>query len=145
MEVIKKANKHIKKHKTEYYCIITGVVVAGITVLIMRSNASQRISRGIPVTASRGIPVTGESVVSNITSHNFFGKSKILSNVSYISSNRQGPPSWVIRCLETGGIFSSQRGASLEMDLPESEISRHLNGMIDHVRGYHFERICLAA
>lgn len=131
MEVIKKANKHIKKHKTEYYCIITGVVVAGITVLIMRGTASQSISRGISVTAKDGISVLGKKVV--------------MSNVSYISSNRQGPPSWVIRCLETGVIFTSQASAAFEMELPASEISKQLNGMMDHVRGYHFERICLAA
>ena len=59
----------------------------------MRDVAKQPISRGIPVTADRGIAVIGKKVS--------------LNNVSYISSDRQGPPSWVIRCLETGEIFMS--------------------------------------
>ena len=111
----------------------------------LRSNASQRISLGIPETASRGIPVTGENVAINKASNILIGKSNVLNNVSYISANRQGPPSWVVRCIETGKIFTSQHLTALEMDLPENELSRHLNGALDHVRGFTFERICMAA
>lgn len=122
--------EHVKKHKTEYIFGAT-VVIAGITYIIMRDVISQPISRGISVTADRGISVVGKRVVMN--------------NVSYISANRQGSPSWVVRCLETGAIFPSQRSAAFEMILPESEISKQLNGVMDNVRGFHFERICMAA
>lgn len=123
--------KHVKDHRTVYLCAATGVAVAGITCLIMRSVSSQHISRGSAVTANRGIAVVGKSVVMN--------------NVSYISSNRQDSPSWVVRCIETGAIYSSQRAAAMAMDLSEQEISKHLNGVRDHVRGFTFERICMAA
>jgi hypothetical protein len=125
---------HLREHKEAYItggiCLGVGVL-AGITGTIVRSNAQQPISRGISATARRGISVAGKRVV--------------LNNVSYISSNRQGAPSWVVRCLETGAIFTSQRSAAEEMELPAAEVSKHLNGLMDHVRGYHFERICLAA
>jgi len=110
---------------------VTTVVVAGITTFIVGGITSQHISRGIPVTAKGGISVLGKNVVMN--------------NVSYISSNRQGPPSWVVRCVETGKLFTSQKSAAVEMDLLASEVSKHLNGIMDNVRGYHFERICMAA
>src|SRR5215475_3086037 len=122
--------EHIKKYKVVYISAATGTAFAGITYLIMR-NVDLSISRGISVTADRGISVVGKKIE--------------LNNVSYISSNRKGSPSWVVRCLETDGIFSSQRSAALEMGLPESEVSKHLNGLMDNVRGYHFERICMAA
>ena len=129
---IEKIKNHLKDYKERYIiggiCLVTG---AGITVLIMRGVASQHISRGSAVTATRGIAVSGKNVVMN--------------NVSYISSNRKGAPSWVVRCLETDQVFTSQRAAALGMDLVESELSKHLNGVRDHVNGYHFERICMAA
>lgn len=129
---MEKLKAHIEKHKLVYACTTTGVVVAGITWVIMRSIASQHISRGIAVAADRGIAVVADrSVVTN--------------NVSYISSRRQGSPSWVIRCIETGEIKESQRAMALLMDLFESDLSQHLNGRKPDVNGYHFERICLAA
>ena len=130
--MINEVKEHIKKHKVAYSCVVTGVGVAGFTCLLMRGVASQHIDRGISVVADRGISVIADrSVVTN--------------NVSLISSRRQGAPSWVVRCVETGKIFTSQLGAATEMELPASEISKHLNGMLDHVRGYTFERICMAA
>jgi len=123
--------KQFEKHKLAYSCVATGVVVAGITAIIMRSIASQHISRAIGVTAQRTIGVLGKNVV--------------ISNVSYISANRQGPPSWVVRCKETGNIFASQAKAAIEMGLSKEHISNHLNGTRDNVNGYTFERICMAA
>ena len=131
------------EHKELYIGI--GFSIAVITSLIMRDNLSQPIRRGIPVPARRGIPVPGENVAMNNISHSFFGKGSVLNNTAYISANRQGPPSWVIRCLENNAVYTSQNEAAFLMDLPASEISRHLNGILDHVRGYHFERICMAA
>jgi len=135
---------HIQEHKVAY-SVGTTLVIAGISYALMRRIVTQHISRGIPVAAGRGIPVTvDKSVVINNASP-FFGTNKTLNHVSYISSRRQGAPSWVIRCLETGDIYPSQLDAAKGMNLPASEISRHLNGSLDHVRGFNFERICMAA
>ena len=54
-------------------------------------------------------------------------------------------PSWMIRCKENGKVFRSQEFASVKMGLSEKHISTHLNGGRDHVAGYHFERIGIAA
>jgi hypothetical protein len=130
-EKLDQIETHVKKHQVAYL-FGSQVVIAGFTFIIMRDVRSfGPIGRGISVTAERGISVLGRKVEMN--------------NVSYFYSNRQGPPSWVVRCLETNGVFSSQKSAALEMNLPASELSKHLNGIMDHVRGFHFERICMTA
>ena len=97
----------------------------------MRSNVSQSISSSVTGTAGSNVIGTGKKVV--------------MYNVSYISADRQGPPSWVIRCKETGTLFTSQRMATLEMSITETNISKQLNGLQENAQGYHFERICMAA
>lgn len=129
MEKFDKVKRHLKENRPVY--ILGGLTLAGFTCLIVRDVVHQPISRGIAVAADRGIAVAGRKVS--------------MSNVSYISADRQGPPSWVVRCKETGEVFTSQRNAATEMGLPYNELSRHLNGLRDNVRGNHFERICLAA
>jgi hypothetical protein len=143
-EKLDKVKKHVKDHKVAY--IVGGsIIVAGITYLIVRDiTSSQHIKRGIPVLAQRGIPVLDESVTNQPIQTAVFGKA-VMNNVSYISANRQGPPSWVIRCVDTGDIFTSQAKAAIELGIPANELSRHLNGTLDNVRGLHFERICMAA
>lgn len=126
---MEKVKKHFNRNKDRY--LIGGIAFAGITGVIVGGVASQHISRGIAVTAKRGIAVQGKSVVMN--------------NVSYISANRKGSPSWVVRCIETGLVYTSQRAAAIAMDLSESDVSQHLNGRKPHAQGYTFEQICMAA
>jgi hypothetical protein len=121
---------HLHENKKVYIAGAVGIV-AGITCVMMRDIISQSLSHGTSVTAQDGISVLGKKVVMN--------------NVSYFASNRQGPPSWVIRCLENGDVYTSQSAAASTLNLSPQEISKHLNGLMDHVRGYHFERLCMAA
>lgn len=132
------------EHKELYIGIGVGVgvvVLAGITYTIMKGNLSPAVGG----TTSPAVGGTGEgSFFNSLPQKTFIGNNSI--NIKQIiDSNRRGAPSWVVRCLETGQAFMSQRAAALAMDLPESHISQHLNGVMEHVRGYHFERICLAA
>jgi hypothetical protein len=124
--------EHIKRYQFAYG-VAAGIGVAGITYLIMRGVASQPINVGNVPDAAHG------GIVS------VMGKKAVMNNVSFISANRQGSPSWVIRCLETDKIFTSQRKAALAMNIPQPDLSHHLNGLTDSVRDLHFERICLAA
>ena len=128
-----KIKNHIKKHKVIYVCGTTAVVTAGITYLVVRDRS---IGDTIGVPAQNTIGVLGKRIKL---------KDSTLNTVSYISADRQGPASWVVRCLETGEVFTSQKAAASEMGLAADHISRHLNGLRDHVNGYHFERICMAA
>jgi hypothetical protein len=129
---IKKVKVHLRENKAVYISAgITIVTIAGITWTIMRGANAQSISRDVIVTAGRDAIVTRKKIV--------------LHGVSFISSDRQGPPSWVVRCKETGAIFTSQRAAALAMGITESNLSRYLNGLQDSAQGYTFERVCLAA
>ena len=119
--------EHIKKHQTAYACLSTGIIVAVFTSFVLRNNTPKIIK----------VDAGNDAVV--------MGANSVLNQVSYITAERQGPPSWVVRCLETNQIFTSQNAASETMELDRSTLSRHLNGMIEHVNGYHFERICMAA
>lgn len=124
--------ERIRKHKTVILCVLTGVGVAGFTMHVMRSVASKNISVGFADTAN------GSNIV-------VVGRNSSMNNVSLIASNRKGSPSWVIRCLETDEVFTSQRKAALTMGLHQNELSQHLNGAREQVNGNHFERICMAA
>jgi len=140
--------KHVEDNKGFYIGLGIGAAIAGFTFLIMRRYSNCSISPAIGVTAKRAPGVPGKTSINALEVNRgglVLGDSYALNNVSFISSNRQGPPSWVIRCLETGNIFTSQRAAALAMKLSESHLSEHLNGLKDHIDGYHFERICLAA
>jgi hypothetical protein len=121
----------VKQHFKDYQGVYAIVVTAGITYLIMRQNSKLSI-RGATIAPAKGATIV-------------LGQNNTLSNVSYISSNRQGPPSWVVRCLETDAIFASQKSAAEAMGINAGVLSSHLNGFRDHVNGYHFERICMAA
>ena len=134
-DVVSRVKTHVKKHKEGY---ITGgvfVALAGITVLIVR-NQHQCISSSVTGTAGHSVTVTG---------HNIEIKDNTLNMVSYISSERQGPPSWVVRCVETDQVYTSQRNAAIAMEIAESNISKHLNGLQESAEGYHFVRLCMAA
>ena len=126
---MRKIKEHVKKHQVLYACIAT----AGITVLIMRSVASRPTSCG------------SSAVATDCGIASVIGEGAVLNNVSFISANRQGSPSWVVRCLETDEVFTSQHKAAVAMDIPQSELSQHLNGARSSVRGHTFERICMAA
>lgn len=97
------------------------------------------------MTASRGIPVTGENSGFIFNNQQGLVNRNTMNITQVVDSLRRGAPSLVVRCLETGEAFMSQRTAANVMGLSEAEISRHLNGALDHVRGYHFDRICMAA
>ena len=130
VDVTEDIRSHFQKNKNAY---ITGSIFAfaGIAYLATRGAGGPHIDREISQVAKNGIAVNAKSVA--------------MHNVSVIAANRQGPPSWVVRCIETGAIFSSQRSAAAEMGIKEAMLSRHLNGLLEHADGNHFERICMAA
>lgn len=135
---------HFKKRKTLYISI--GCVAIGIGIAVLTGHIMKNFnSRGIPVTTSRGIPVTGEGSEFFANHQGGLFTKNVTNFTQTVNAYRQGPPSWVIRCLETGESFMSQNKAATAMGLSPAEISRHLNGALDDVRGYHFERICMAA
>jgi hypothetical protein len=131
--VLDQVKTHVRKHQTVY----SMVAIAGITCVIMRGrNASVlRVLDG-----SFDFPRSSTVTIRPLTflSHR-------TTVVAVVSRGTQGPPSWVVRCLETGEIFISQADAAKAMNISASILSSHLNGKFEHALGNHFERICMAA
>jgi len=128
---------HFEKYKAAYITGAAGIVFAAFTGLYMRGRYEVLAPGGTygPEAADTLVTMRPLSLLSN----------RMTNVVTVIEANRQGPPSWVIRCKETGDIFTSQNSAAGAMGLSSSNLSQHLNGVQDSVSGFTFERICMAA
>ncbi len=113
----KKIKNHIKKNKKVYVGTSAGLVVGAVATMFVHNNGVYNI----------------------INSFNW--KS---TNIGINLPDRLGHPGWIIRCLETDDIFPSQNNAAKIMDLNSGNLSHHLSGKNDNVKGFHFERICEA-
>lgn len=54
---------------------------------------------------------------------------------------RRGHPGNVIQCLETGETFASQNRAAAANGIAPADLSRHLAGVIESVKGLHFTKL----
>jgi hypothetical protein len=129
--VLNEVKMHIKRHKVAY-SFGAGVVIAGITYTIVRSN----IARG----AMDG--VTGRGPVANIASHFSFGD-KTINVTTVLSRDGRGHPGWPVQNLETKQVFFSQKQAADAFGIPEKVLSGHIHGEFSDVDGLHFERVNL--
>lgn len=138
--------EHFEKYKVYYVgaaCLVVGVGLAYFTLPIMKKLF---ISPEMLGTASPEMLGTGEKTVSSFNANvRFIGDNNHINLQQVISANRQGAPSWVVRCLESGEVYPSQRAAAIANGIAESDLSRHLNGLRDLAENLHFERICMAA
>lgn len=138
--------EHLKKYQTLYIgaaCLAVGVGLACFTPPIMKKLF---ISPEMLGTASPEMLGTWEKTVSIFNPDvKVLGSNNHINLQQVISANRSGAPSWVVRCLETGEVYPSQRSAAIANGIAESDLSRHLNGIRDLAENLHFERICMAA
>ena len=122
-----KIKTHWEKYKQTYITVGVGVVV-GVTIFIVARKTAPTLNIG------------KSAVVTDVKQF------VIKGDLNYtITSNRQGSPSWVVRCIETGDVFSSQNEAAKTLGINTSILSKQLNGLTESINGLHFERICMAA
>ena len=114
-----KVKGHFKKHKVKY--IVGGTcAVVGVGVGIYLGN------KGI---INVQLVNTGEvTQVQNID-----------KSINILS--RRGHAGDVIRCLETGETFASQKRAAEVYGVNQGDISKHLKGKKDSVKGMTFEKV----
>lgn len=125
-----KVKNHVKEHQTAYCCVATGIVVAGITAIIMRERHA---------TLLRG--VDGSEMIT-VRSLFFSFYSKESGNVvTTVHTGSRGHPGFRVRNFEHNLNFDTQGAASRAFNIPESIMSSHLNGKFDDACGLHFERI----
>ena len=118
-------------------------------VIVKYEQIKAHVERNKPIYAFAGgivlttaIFVVTRRLTTSVLVKKIVFKDSVLLIQTY--ARHQGAPSWVVRCVETGEIFTSQSDAAMRMGLDPSTISRHLNGTKAHVMGYHFVRLAMA-
>lgn len=128
--------KEIKEHFAKYRNIY---ITAGIVVL---ASAVTGFTVYFGVKA-QGLTTNKISIKGNKNQNITLQTGGVLNYT--IKSNRKGPPSWMVRCIETGEIFSSQKKAAKAMEIDPRKISQNVRGLITDIKGLHFERVALSA
>lgn len=123
---------HIEKYKVFYALAGGAIASAGITAIIMRSNAA----RG----AAGGVEPRGGSY--NTASY-IYGKKHTINVTTVLDREGRGHPGWPVRNLETKQIFLSQKDAANKFGIPQNVLSAHIHGKFPDVDGLHFERVNL--
>ena len=96
---------------------------------------------GIVVGAAVATTVVKRDAVKVVTLRIFSpGDNLIITNLE-----RRGHPGYLVRCLETGEVYSSINRAAKACSVNAGNLCRHLNGHLEHVKGLHFEKIGEAA
>lgn len=134
MEKFEQFKQHLKEHKTEY---LTGIGFATITCLIMRGRYEALATGG-----AYGLETADTSVTMRPLS---FFSSQGDNVVSVVVRNGRGNPGYIVRNLDTGKFFSSQREAASAFGISETLLSKHINGKIPNAEGLQFERLPFAA
>ena len=114
-----KVKGHFKKHKVKYIVGGTCLVVGGAVGYYLGNKGIINVQ----------LVNTGSvTQVQNID-----------KSINVLT--RRGHAGNVVRCVETGEVFASQNRACDLLGLNRADLSNHLNGLKDEVKGLHFEKI----
>jgi hypothetical protein len=108
----KRIGRHFRDNKDRYGCLILG---AGVATLVLSRGNKQVI-----VNAFQWKPVIWIAQISMPAGH-----------------YREAI---AVRCTETGEQFASMARAAKANGVNVGELSRHVNGKLDEVKGLHFEK-----
>ena len=137
VDVTEDIRNHFQKNKNAYMAGAAGILFAGITCRIMKGSYPDvlRVSESSVPRVLDGpakVTVTPLSLFSNRMTNNI---------VTVIEREGRGHPGYLVRCLETNEIFTSQYEAARQLGVWPSIVSGHLNGKLADVAGKHLERI----
>jgi len=123
---INRIKQHFVEHEEKYVFGVSCFFV-GFTVAIMRGRyASFHRKLDGPIVTVRPL--------------NFLGK-QVNNILTVIQREGRGHPGYLVRCLETNDYYFSQNEVANAMSVWPSLISDHLNGKVESIHGFHFERI----
>jgi len=63
------------------------------------------------------------------------------NNIVVTNVIRRGHPGNIIRCIDTGEVFASQRRAAQALGIHPYELYKHLSGQLDTAGGHIFENL----
>lgn len=112
---IEKIKTHISENKTTYIAVgVTVVTTAAVTAALLNRDS-------VKVIAPRFFSPGNNLIITNL--------------------ERRGHPGFKVLCKETGETFASVNRAASACGVNQGNLSRHLNGYLDHVKGLHFEKL----
>lgn len=128
--------KHFQEHKKIYQGAAAGVAFAGITSLIMRSNA------GIPRVPESRIPrvLDGPTKVT-VTPFSLLSNRQTNNIVNVIHKEGPGHPGYPVWDLDDKKLYFTQGEVAKALGTWGSVVSGHLNGKLDDVNGHHLIRV----
>ena len=113
-ETIEKIKNHIRENRKVYIagavCFTVGIVVGVLAVKRPSINSYTNMTR---------ILSPGDNNILKV----------------YISA--LGDPGNVVQCVETGTIYASQGQAARELGVTAAEVSKHLKGHYESLKGLH--------
>jgi len=127
---LERLKMHVRKHKREYIAGIGGAALATITCVIMKDRIETLLLSRVYGLKTAEISATNRS---------FFSFNSQQSNI--VIRQEIGRPPYLIHDLTTDLYYGSQRMAAKALDVSETTMSRHLNGLRDHVSGHVLERV----
>ena len=139
-ENVEQEDGYFKRHKKAYLWG-GGMSLAVITCLIMRGRIAsiQEVLGGSDEITVR--PLTFLS--KEVSTTTMIDQSKHVVNV--LEREGRGHPGYIVRCVETGLLYLSQKSAAEELNIPAWLMSDHLNGKLPDAHGWHLERVGITA
>jgi hypothetical protein len=126
--VFKNVKNHFERHKVAY-SFGAGFVTMGFVGYVTKGRLGVTFNT----------PIDSDTIIVRPIA--LFSK----QIVTVVKANRQGPPSWIIECIETGEKALSQNAMAHLKGISRSELSNHLNGARESVNGLHYKRLAMAA
>lgn len=131
-----KVKGHFVKHQ-DIYTILAVAVTSAAAGAAVNAAFNSRVPELVETEDSKQL------VDVNVETKGVFYKSPV-TNITTVLTSRDNP-SIPVRCLDTGEVFASQNRAAAANDISANNLSRHLRGHSDSVKGLRFERIELPA
>ena len=147
-----KLRAHWQEWRGFYIGVAVGVVLAGITLLVvrgaLRSHDLRALRLGSNETTMRkslsAAPRLGADCPIQESTGSFSSAGDMYINshvVQTTHTGRVGHPGFITRCVETGELFLSQGDAARAHGVAESALSAHLNRGLPLDQGVNFERL----
>lgn len=119
MSKIQSVKNHFRNNKVTYVaCGVTAVVVAGVTYCVVGKPSISIVG----IKAFQGIAYKSPQTIE-------------------VFVEALGDPGNIIQDLATGTIYASQGQAARELGLNAPDISKHLAGLTNHVKGHRFVKL----
>lgn len=125
---------HVKRNKQVY--ILSGV---GILLGVAGGYTLAKVGEGSGDVYEAPVLDIADSDVGDVNVNSFNTENHIHNT----THNYGGYQSKIVKNLDTGEIFESQKAAAESVGVSENSMSRHLNGDTDALYGNTFERIGL--